>query len=520
MQILIIIAVGVIYLHDGMRADGGGHALFAQFIPHEVALILQLVSITGVLAMHWLGTLLCIRMLDRRGLVSALEWSERLTIGSHIALVIVHVAGVLIFGWMEALRSWLPYIPGLCEIAALLPLFMGLIGTWLTNYPIEVRWFNAMLTRRMDDGTPIHAMPSRFTFALGRFRHGILLLALPMLLIMAWSRLLDQLAISNPAPEWVWPIARLSGVLLVVVCMPLILRVVWDTIPLEFGELRERLLGMCRRHGIGINNLLLWRTHGAMANGAVLGIIRPVRYILLTDRLLEMMNAREVEAVMAHEIAHIKHRHLLFLSMSSVGSILLVGTLSGWLLESIQGTLSLGSELLLTVGVLIVLASVFGYVSRRFEWQADAFAARHLSIELTDRGIAQPGIISANAVSIMIDALQSVADLNGILPTQFSFRHGSIHTRQHHLRQLVGLPIDRLPIDRTASRLKLLACIACICGIILAAVDVQRLRRADHDLQRSQTTHFHFVSTDAPHHASLHSCVHAISTCPSGETLK
>jgi Zn-dependent protease with chaperone function len=519
MQILIIIAVGVIYMHDGMRADGG-HALLSTVIPSWAALIIQVSSVAIILFMHWLCTRFCLRMLDRRGLVAALGWSERLTIGSHIALVICHLAGILLFGWIEAIRRWIPDLPGLCEIVILLPLLSGFIGTWLINYPIEVRWFNAMLARRMDDGTPIHAMPSRLTFAFGRFRHGILLLALPMLLIMAWSHALDQLSVGSTAPEWIWPVARLSGVLLVVTCMPLILRLVWDTIPLESGNLRDRLLDMCQRHRIGINNLLLWRTHGAMANGAVLGIIRPVRYILLTDRLLEMMNSREVEAVMAHEIAHIKHRHLLFLSMSSVGSILVVGTLAGWMVESFQGQLSLRAELFLTLGVLLVLACVFGFVSRRFEWQADAFAAGHLSMEMADRGAGEPGIITANAASIMIDALQSVADLNGILPTQFSFRHGSIHTRQQHLRRLIGLPITQLPIDRTARRLKLLASIACLAGLCLAWMDVQRTRRDDH--HRVSLPAYVINSRDATASPALSSIrlPHPILPCTSGEKFR
>jgi Zn-dependent protease with chaperone function len=352
-----------------------------------------------------------------------------------------------------------------------------------------------MLTRRMDDGTPVHALPSRWTFAIGKFRHGVLLLALPMLLIMAWSRLIDQLSIEFTQQWWVWQIARLAGVLLVSLCMPLILRLVWDTIPLQFGDLRDRLLSMCARHGIGINNLLLWRTHGAMANGAVLGIIRPVRYILLTDRLLEMMNTREVEAVMAHEIAHIKYRHLLFLSLSSVGSILTVGTLAGWATEFIFGPLTIRDELILTVFVLAALIAVFGFVSRRFEWQADAFAARHLATDAADRGISEPGIISANAVTTMVDALQSVADLNGILPTQVSFRHGSIATRQERLRALIGSSITMLPIDRAAKRIKIVAAALFFAGLTLAWIDVQRLSREAPPPRRASLVNAHQLHT-------------------------
>lgn len=498
MQILIIIAIGVIYMHQGMRADGFA-ALLSRQIPSWGAAGFQIGSVLGILLTHWLIIRLCIRLLDRRGLVAALGWSERATIGSHIALVVLHAVGVLVVGWAETVQGAVPAIPGLAEVFMLLPLFLGLIGTWFINYPIEERWFAAMLSRRMDDGTPVHSLPSRLTFAFGKFRHGVLLLALPMLLIMAWSRLIDQLSLEFTQSWWVWQCYRLLGVLLVVICMPLILRVVWDTVPLQFGELRDRLVGMCARHGIGVSNLLLWRTHGAMANGAVLGLARPVRYILLTDRLLEMMTAREVEAVMAHEIAHIKHRHLLFLSMSSVGSILTIGTLAGWAIESLHGELTLRDDLILTIFILIILACVFGFVSRRFEWQADAFAARHLAADAAERGTGEPGIITANAATVMIDALQSVADLNGILPDQFSFRHGSISTRQDRLRQLIGVSINAIPIDRSATRVKAFALTILVIGVSLAWFDVNRLNREqsqDPPRQRS-------VSHTLPTHLSL-----------------
>ena len=64
---------------------------------------------------------------------------------------------------------------------------------------------------------------------------------------------------------------NLAGVLLIIGLMPFVLRHLWDTVALGAGELRERLLKLCRDQGVRCRQVLLWRTHGLMLNGAVIG---------------------------------------------------------------------------------------------------------------------------------------------------------------------------------------------------------------------------------------------------------
>ena len=42
-----------------------------------------------------------------------------------------------------------------------------------------------------------------------------------------------------------------------------------------------------------------------------MGIVPGLRYILLTPALIETMSIAEIEAIMAHEIGHVKKFHLL-----------------------------------------------------------------------------------------------------------------------------------------------------------------------------------------------------------------
>ena len=56
--------------------------------------------------------------------------------------------------------------------------------------------------------------------------------------------------------------------------------------------------------------MLTWRTRHQIGNAAVMGFIPQVRYILLTDLLLETMSDEQIEAVFAHEMGHVLADHV------------------------------------------------------------------------------------------------------------------------------------------------------------------------------------------------------------------
>ncbi len=68
--------------------------------------------------------------------------------------------------------------------------------------------------------------------------------------------------------------------------------------------------------------------------------------------------------------------------------------------------------------------------------------------------------MTEEAVYAMSGALGAVALHNHIPTRKFTYRHGSIRSRQQALHRLVGEPVYGLAIDRTVRRIKLLTVIA------------------------------------------------------------
>jgi len=163
--------------------------------------------------------------------------------------------------------------------------------------------------------------------------------------------------------------------------------------------------------------------------------------------------------------------------------------------------------------LLVPMALVFGMVSRRMEWQADAFAVKVMSEvarEVEDRqslnvsameeiiqdakvdagdearqlvvdelratsekdGVVGGRVITSEAVHAMASALQAVADLNGMRTSSYSFRHGSIAYRQRRVIGLVGQPLGRVAIDRQVRLIKWACVVLIVAALVPMVVEV------------------------------------------------
>src|SRR5208282_5508295 len=221
-----------------------------------------------------------------------------------------------------------------------------------------------------------------------KFRAEILFTAAPIMILLI-LRDIFWVGLHPLLTRWVWFAIHPSAVdaaasapaAVGILCLaPEILRRVLPTEPLPDSPLRRRLETICDRYRIRFRDVLLWRTSYQVGNAAVMGLFRQTRYVLLTDLLVETMSDEQIEAVFAHELGHVVHRHVIWLVATATGILFLVGgpgaaimdrLAERWpqLPDSVQwavwGAAGLG-----------VFAAAFGYVSRKFERQADVFAAR------------------------------------------------------------------------------------------------------------------------------------------------
>jgi len=244
------------------------------------------------------------------------------------------------------------------------------------------------------------------------------------------------------------------------------------------GELRDRLTAMCRRHRVRCGSMRLWRTRGLVLNGAVIGVVPRLRYLLLTDALVENLSAPQLEAVMAHEVGHIRRRHLPWLLAALAAAF----GWAVWGMDAIGGVLfgdsatvdSTALTAVDVVGMTVAIAVglvVFGFVSRLFERQADAFAVQDASgMTRSNRGAGT--IVSLEAARNMAGALDAVARLNHIPKEKFTWRHGSIAGRCRRIGALVGSPVNRLGVNRTAGRVRLLISLGLLVLVIATLREV------------------------------------------------
>ncbi|MCG6186363.1 M48 family metallopeptidase [Maribellus maritimus] len=163
--------------------------------------------------------------------------------------------------------------------------------------------------------------------------------------------------------------------------------------PLEEGELRDAIQRFSDKVGFKLDNIFVidGSKRSTKANAYFTGFGAKKR-IVLYDTLINDMETEELVAVLAHEIGHYKKKHViqgLLISLIQTGVILFIFSL---LIDSPALGKALGVEEpnfhigLVAFGILyspvsFVLGIFMNVLSRKNEYQADAFAAEHYKPE-------------------------------------------------------------------------------------------------------------------------------------------
>ncbi len=410
--------------------------------------------------------------------------SERAERIARSLILIVHAKSVFLLGHAQVIRNHLGDLILIDEIIIMLPTLIGVVLLWWIHEPLERRLREAMLIRRLDEGKPLYAIPGRWRHVFMQTRLHLLMLLIPLLLIVGLVETIGMLLprwIDGPNQGWATDLASFGAGLLIFLLAPLLMRFILHVEPLGEGPVRDDLTTVCERHRVRVRDILLWNTGGMMINAAVMGVVGHLRFVLLTDGLLETMRRSEVIAVMAHEIGHIRRHHLPWLLGALMA--LLMTTLSGaylvlnWWMPartSVEVDQVAPLELIITAIGFVLTLLVFGWISRRLERQADTFAVQHIcGLGDEDKNAEEKPRITEEAVQTMRSALGAIAHLNSVAPTRRSWRHGSIRWRQDYLQTLINHPLTNLPIDRTVRRIKLAIALLIISVMATGAIIIK-----------------------------------------------
>lgn len=406
------------------------------------------------------------RRIDSRGSWRAVRACETLALCARLAGAGWFLFCVLAAGWLDAVRAAIGDLVFADELAALLPPLMLLAAIWWSYEPIDRRVHEALLVRRLDQGGEIHPPVSRARFVWAHARHQVLLVAAPLALVMLWAEGVAHLHDRFfPSRDHAAAAVQFAGVLAIFIASPALMRRIWDSVSMEGSQTAAMVRDMCRQYRVRVRGPYLWRTGGGVINGAILGVLWPFRYMLFSDGLVEHLSFEHLQAVSAHEVAHVRRHHLPWLALSVLATLVA----SGWVLSLAEHASRRVLPVVLAdppvldkieAGLVLVAAGlVFGLVSRRFEWQADAFAAQHLS------RAGGADAVTPEAAGAMAATLERVATLNGLSQRRFSYRHGSILCRRRKVLSLAGCPLDALPIDRQVRVIKLLALVVLVVGL-------------------------------------------------------
>jgi len=208
------------------------------------------------------------------------------------------------------------------------------------------------------------------------------IIGLPLLLIFYY-------VMETYGNDWWLPFAILMfffSVILAKIVPVVILPIFYKITPIDDEDLRDRIIRLSTNAKLKVENVFKFdmSKNTKKANAAFTGLGK-TKKILLGDTLTDEFTADEIETVIAHELGHYKHKHIIInIVISTITSFLTLYLIS--LLYSIsiewfgfnEITDIAALPILSLWGMIIGLIQtpLTNIISRRHEYQADEYAVR------------------------------------------------------------------------------------------------------------------------------------------------
>ena len=290
---------------------------------------------------------------------------------------LIFLVVLLATGWTGVLRDW-AYQGAFqsYQLAVFLFVFMLMISGKVLGVGLD--YYGLRLERRYHLST--QKAPSWLWDEVKEFLVGLVLAAVIAELLYFAIR---------QAPEHWWLIAWGTFLILFVVIAqvaPLVLfPIFYKFEPLDNDDLKQRLVRLSERAGTKVRGIYKWHLSekSNKANAALTGL-GATRRIILADTLLDHYSADEIEAVLAHELGHHVHRHILKSIVVQAGitlfgfwaanSVLQLATDEWRMFDTLSDFANLPLLVLVAAMLSFLLMPAMNAYSRFNERQADRYA--------------------------------------------------------------------------------------------------------------------------------------------------
>lgn len=434
------------------------------------------------------------RIFARRIAITNLELSLRrfnqAMLSAKMLLLIWFSIGLFYLGWGNTVLALLGSLgeapfetPG--ALLSTIPVLLAWSGLFWAQFPADRSFREQSLLLQLESNLPVQMPPNFWSAYFANLRLHVLFVVIPVVLVLilrdAVLLVLRKTGHMATAGSGIEELLLFGASFVIFAIAPEILRFILHTHPLPPGHLRNRLERLCRENRLRYRDILLWRTHHSLSNAAVMGIVPFFRYVLLSDLLIATMTDEEIEAVFAHEAGHIKNHHMAWYLMITVTLIVSLAGPISWLEDVLNHDWPrVFDPQFATVFVegltTVLLMTIFGLVSRRFERQADVYAARWIqknhnqaiaSIPDLAPELAQYAHVDAvgqYGAAVFNSALRRAASVNHVPLHARNFIHGSIASRMQFLQHLSRAPERTFAFEGLINLLKLTIFLCLILG--------------------------------------------------------
>jgi len=357
----------------------------------------------------------------------------------HALVLRLSVLAVLIFAFdvnFFHLKYWLLLIPAAEKFSVLqgipaIALFMFYLSTiWYFAYPVYARVFQSGVRQ------------TRFVISNIKLNIPVIF---PWLILTFISDIISVSKWSGPGgileQQGGQMIFFAVFMCVLVVIMPPFIQYWWDCRPLEQTERVNELKKFLNEIHFRYSGLLRWPLfEGRMMTAAIMGVVPRLRYILITDSLMEALSLDELKAVLAHEAGHARYRHMLFYVIFLLGYMFLSFGLfdifyyilasQPWIMKALGGSrpytanafyMALSIPILLSM--FIYFRFILGFFMRNFERQADLYSADIMGTPLH-----------------IVSSLEKIALLSGKTRDLPNWHHFSIRERVECLLDTIKKP--------------------------------------------------------------------------------